>query len=39
MKEFLKDLKRSYIIHHGGQPVYEEDSLHRYEIIGHYRWN
>lgn len=28
----------SYIIHHGGQPVYEEDALARYEIIGHYRW-
>ncbi len=28
----------SYIIHHGGQPVYEEDALDRYEIIGHYRW-
>lgn len=28
----------TYIIHHGGQPVYEEDSLGRYEIIGHYRF-
>ena len=28
-----------YIIHHGGQPVYEEDALKRYEgsILGHYR--
>ena len=28
-----------YIIHHGGQPVYEEDALKRYKgsILGHYR--
>lgn len=31
----------TYIIHHGGQPIYEEDGLKRYkadEIIGHYRF-
>jgi uncharacterized protein YijF (DUF1287 family) len=28
-----------YIIHNAGQPVYEEDAMKRYEIIGHYRWN
>ncbi len=28
-----------YIIHHGGQPIYEEDALTRSEILGHYRWN
>ncbi len=28
----------SYIIHNAGQPVYEEDSLSRYEVIGHYRF-
>lgn len=27
-----------YIIHHAGQPVFEEDALTRYEIVGHYRW-
>ena len=27
-----------YIIHHGGQPVLEEDALTRMEIVGHYRW-
>ena len=27
-----------YIIHHGGQPVREEDALCRKTIIGHYRW-
>lgn len=29
----------TYIIHHGGQPVYEEDGLKRYDgkVIGHYR--
>lgn len=29
-----------YIIHHGGQPKYEEDGLKRYkgEIVGHYRF-
>ena len=27
-----------YIIHHGGQPVYEEDALTRQPIIAHYRW-
>lgn len=29
----------TYIIHHGGQPVYEEDGLKRYKgkILGHYR--
>lgn len=27
-----------FIIHHGGQPVYEEDSLTRQKIIGHFRW-
>lgn len=27
-----------YIIHHGGQPMYEEDALTRSEILGHYRW-
>lgn len=28
-----------YIIHHGGQPVYEEDALTRSGILGHYRWS
>ncbi len=28
-----------YIIHHAGQPVFEEDALTRYEIVGHYRWS
>lgn len=28
-----------YIIHHGGQPVLEEDALTRMKIVGHYRWN
>lgn len=28
-----------FIIHHGGQPVYEEDSMTRQRIIGHFRWN
>ena len=28
-----------FIIHHGGQPVYEEDSMTRQKIIGHFRWN
>lgn len=30
----------TYIIHHGGQPKYEEDALKRYEgkVIGHYRF-
>lgn len=28
-----------YIIHHGGQPILEEDALTRMEIVGHYRWN
>ncbi len=28
-----------YIIHHGGQPVYEENALTRAEILGHYRWH
>ena len=30
----------TYIIHHGGQPVYEEDGLKRYEgkVVGHYRF-
>ncbi len=30
----------TYIIHHGGQPIYEEDALRRYEgkVIGHYRF-
>lgn len=27
-----------FIIHHGGQPVYEEDSMTRQQIIGHFRW-
>lgn len=27
-----------YIIHNGGQPVFEEDAMARYEIAGHYRW-
>lgn len=27
-----------FIIHHGGQPVYEEDSMTRQKIIGHFRW-
>lgn len=27
-----------YIIHNAGQIKYEEDSLARYEIVGHYRW-
>lgn len=27
-----------YIIHNAGQPVYEEDAINRYKIIGHYRW-
>ena len=26
-----------YLIHHGGQIVYEEDVLNRYQIVGHYR--
>lgn len=29
---------RAYIIHHGGQPILEEDALTRREIVGHYRW-
>lgn len=29
----------SYIIHHGGQPRYEEDALTRQKIIAHYRFN
>ncbi len=29
----------SFIIHNGGRPVYEEDVLDRYEILGHYRLN
>lgn len=29
---------RAYIIHHGGQPVYEEDALARNRILGHYRF-
>jgi uncharacterized protein YijF (DUF1287 family) len=29
---------KPYIIHHGGQPVLEEDALTRMIIIGHYRW-
>lgn len=31
----------TYIIHHGGQPVYEEDGLKRYEgkVVGHYRFS
>lgn len=28
-----------YIIHHAGQPVFEEDALTRYDIVGHYRWS
>ncbi len=30
-----------YLIHHGGQPVYEEDVLKRYEgkVVGHYRFS
>lgn len=28
-----------YIIHNAGQPVYEEDAINRYRIVGHYRWN
>lgn len=28
-----------YIIHNGGQPVYEEDALTREEISGHYRFD
>lgn len=30
----------TYIIHHGGQPKYEEDGLKRYdgEVLGHYRF-
>lgn len=28
-----------YIIHHGGQPVLEEDALTRDKICGHYRWD
>ena len=30
----------TYIIHHGGQPKYEEDGLKRYEgkVVGHYRF-
>ncbi len=29
-----------YLIHHGGQPVYEEDVLKRYDgkVVGHYRF-
>lgn len=33
----------TYLIHHGGQPIYEEDVLERYsrrgEIVGHYRYS
>ncbi len=29
----------AYIIHHGGQPVREEDAITRHEIIGHYRFS
>lgn len=29
---------KPYIIHHGGQPVLEEDALTRNKVIGHYRW-
>ena len=31
----------TYIIHHGGQPKYEEDGLKRYEgkVVGHYRFS
>lgn len=29
---------KPYIIHHGGQPVLEEDALTRNKIIGHFRW-
>ena len=28
-----------YIIHNGGQPIFEEDALTRDEISGHYRFN
>lgn len=27
-----------YIIHHAGQPIYEEDALTRDPILAHYRW-
>jgi uncharacterized protein YijF (DUF1287 family) len=27
-----------YIIHNAGQPVFEEDALTRYKIVGHFRW-
>ena len=29
---------QAYIIHHGGQPILEEDALTRQNIVGHYRW-
>ncbi len=32
------NLGKAYIIHHGGQPILEEDALTRHEIVGHYRW-
>lgn len=27
-----------YILHNGGRPVYEENALSHYNIIGHFRW-
>ena len=30
---------RPYIIHNAGQPIFEEDALTRYTVVGHYRWN
>ncbi len=30
---------RPYILHNGGQPVREEDMLHRSEVTGHYRFD
>lgn len=28
-----------YVIHHGGQEIYEEDALEGASIVAHYRWN
>lgn len=28
-----------YVIHHGGQDIYEEDVLESSSIVAHYRWN
>lgn len=27
----------TYIIHNAGQPIYEEDAIKRFNIVGHYR--